>query len=106
MERIKIDLYVRGRIITEKYAACHDAGSLAGGVAEDDPKYDLSAAIIVEGDMHISSLTVMPGRNVAASGTIFIRGLRPADGHIVADRSMQSRRFIAKNQEILTGNES
>lgn len=103
MEKIKIDLYVKGCISTEKYAACHETGSLTGGVAEDDPKYDLSTAIIVEGDMHISSLTVMPGRRLAASGTIFLREPRPADGRLLVDRPLYTARFIPENQGILTG---
>lgn len=96
MEKIKIDLYVKGCISTEKYAACHAAGSLAGGVAEDDPNYDLSTAIVVEGDMHIDSLTVMPGRRVAASGSIFLRDPRPADGHLLVDRPLYTAQFIAE----------
>lgn len=96
MERIKIDLYVKGCISTEKYAACHETGGITGGVAEDDPKYDLSTAIIVDGDMHISSLIAMPGRRVAASGSIFLREPRPADGHIVVDRPLHTEQFIAE----------
>ena len=47
MEKKKIDLCVKGCISTEKYAACHETGGITGGVAEDDPNYDLSTAIIV-----------------------------------------------------------
>ena len=46
--------------------------------------------------MHISSLTVMPGRRVAASGTIFLREPRPADGHLLVDRPLYTAPFIAE----------
>ena len=54
MENKKVNIYVKGYIYVEGSLSVGPNGAVAGGVAENDERYDLSNALVIEGDITMS----------------------------------------------------
>lgn len=82
MEKIKIALLVKGNIIaTDDIVAReialengNEESSVCDGVDPNSERIDLSDAIVVEGDMRVSSINAMQGGIIAATGDLILIG--------------------------------
>lgn len=77
-EKLKVNLYVRGDILSASYVSCHQDAKIIEQVPESE--VDLSNAIVVDGPVQVESLMARPDATVAASGGIYLHCRTSARG--------------------------
>lgn len=72
MEKIKANLFVYGNIIADGDIACFPTSDVQGDANPDN--YDLSSAVIINGDLKCREIITYPGAIVACTNNPYSYG--------------------------------